>query len=269
MILLKFLSDDLQQAMAKVRTVGEKLLKAMSYPFLIAETELRSSVSIGVGLFTSPNASQEEALKQADIAMYEAKASGRNAMCFFDVKLHESLEKRMALETHLSKAIFKNQLKLYYQAQVNQSHNTTGAEVLLRWEHPQHGLVLPDDFIPLAEETGLILEIGDWVMRAACKQLKAWESNPLTQHLQISINVSGKQFNQPTFVEQVMHILKDCDINSSLLKFELTESLMMHNVTHAIQTMDRLRDVGIRFSIDDFGTGYSSLSYLRRLPISL
>ncbi len=182
--------------------------------------------------------------------------------------MQAALELRLTMESELRHALPDNQLKLYYQVQVDASNRLLGAEVLLRWAHPQRGLIPPDRFIPMAEDSGLILPIGDWVLRTACLQLKAWEHHPLTRNLMVAVNVSARQFRQPDFVERVCKVLEDTGANASRLKLELTESLVLHSVHETIERMEELKLLGIRFSMDDFGTGYSSLSYLKRLPLS-
>lgn len=267
-IMLEILSKDANQAALQAEALGNKILKASSHPFSIAGETLHCSLSIGISLFTIPMTTSEEMLKRADIAMYQAKSAGRNTMCFFDPKVHASLEKRQAILSELHQALPKNQLILYFQSQVDYERNVLGAEVLLRWEHPQRGLVPPADFIPLAEESGLIIPIGLWVLLTACTQLKIWAENPLTQHLTLAVNVSARQFGQSDFVELVCRVLEETGAKATLLKIELTESLVLQDITDTIKKMDALKLLGIRFSIDDFGTGHSSLSYLKRLPIS-
>jgi len=172
------------------------------------------------------------------------------------------------LESDLRGALEQDQFQLYYQLQIDNSGCVLGAEVLLRWLHPQHGFISPAQFIPIAEESGLILPIGEWVLHTACMQLKAWANNPLTKELQLAVNVSARQFRQPDFVEQLWKMLKQTGADPLLLKLELTESLVMHNVKETIEKMEELQLFGIRFSMDDFGTGYSSLSYLKKLPLT-
>lgn len=267
-IMLEILSKDARQAALHAEMLAQKILKSASEPFLINGKELHCTLSIGVSMFSIPSTSCEEMLKRADVAMYQAKSAGRNAISFYDPSLHHALEARLALLSELHHALSKNQLKLYYQAQVDSTYQIVGAEVLLRWQHPQRGLVAPDDFISLAEESGLIVPIGLWVLMTACTQLKLWEQSPATAHMAIAVNVSAKQFGQADFVEQVCAILDETGAKASLLKIELTESLVLLDVVKTIKKMESLKLLGIRFAIDDFGTGYSSLSYLKKLPIS-
>jgi diguanylate cyclase (GGDEF)-like protein/PAS domain S-box-containing protein len=267
-IMLEILSKDATQAALHAEMLAQKILKAASEPFLINGKELHCTLSIGVSMFSMPAISCEEMLKRADVAMYQAKSAGRNGISFYDPCLHHALEARLALLSELHHALPDDQLQLYYQAQVDSAYNIIGAEVLLRWQHPQRGLVSPDEFIALAEESGLIVPIGMWVLMTACMQLKLWELTPATAHMAIAVNVSAKQFGQTDFVEQVCAILDETGAKASLLKIELTESLMLVDTVKTIEKMQSLKLLGIRFSIDDFGTGYSSLSYLKKLPIS-
>ena len=267
-VMLEDLSEDTQQAAAAARDVGEKVLAAINQPFDLQGVEYHGSSSIGISLFRGGGIGMDDLLKHADTAMYQAKASGRNTLRFFDPAMQAQLEMRAALADDLRQALPRRQFKLYYQIQVNEQ-GVAGAEALLRWQHPERGLVLPMEFIPLAEETGLIVPIGAWVLQMACVQLKAWQTDPLTRHLQLAVNVSARQFRQPDFVEQVLDVLKKADVDPLRLglEFELTESLVLHDIDDSIGKMQALRNVGIRFSLDDFGTGQSSLSYLKRLPL--
>jgi EAL domain-containing protein (putative c-di-GMP-specific phosphodiesterase class I) len=206
-------------------------------------------------------------LQQADIAMYQAKAAGRNALRFFNPQMQATIMERATLKKELHLALAENQFRLYYQAQVYQDHQITGAEALIRWQHPERGLVSPDAFIPLAEESDLILLIGHWVLETACAQLKRWANHESTQHLQIAVNVSARQFHHPDFVNNVIYLINQAGINPTRLKLELTESMALDNLKEAIDKMNVLRKGGVRFSMDDFGTGYSSLSSLKKLPI--
>jgi diguanylate cyclase (GGDEF)-like protein/PAS domain S-box-containing protein len=266
-IMLEQLSKDFNQASVQATLIAEKILKTMYEPFLINKNEIHISLSIGLSIFTIPCSTSQEMLKWADTAMYQAKAAGRNTLRFFDPDLHATLERRMLMESELHLALSENQLELYYQAQVNQHNEVLGAEVLIRWNHPQQGMVQPNDFISIAEESGLILPIGNWVMLTACMQLKAWESHPATRELTLAVNVSAKQFGLPNFVELVCEVLEDSGARATHLKLELTESLMLHNIKDAAKKMEALKLLGIDISIDDFGTGHSSLSYLKKLPI--
>jgi EAL domain-containing protein (putative c-di-GMP-specific phosphodiesterase class I) len=199
--------------------------------------------------------------------MYDAKKAGRNTLRFFDPLMQEAITVRADMTRELRYAIAQQQFQLYYQIQVDHLGQALGAEALIRWVHPERGIISPFNFIPLAEETGLILPIGQWVLETACAQLKVWAQDAGTRELTISINVSAKQFNQPTFVKQVQTTVQKYAINTSLLKLELTESIIIEHLDHIIITMVALEALGIRFELDDFGTGYSSLQYLKQLPL--
>ncbi|WP_333872878.1 EAL domain-containing protein [Methylobacter sp.] len=267
-IILENLDKEDSQAATQAQAVGEKILNALNQPYLLNGDKHYTSASIGISLFINYDVTREEILKRADAAMYQAKSAGRNTLRLFDPDMQASLESRMTLEIELRHALAQNQFQLHYQIQVDNSGEIIGAEALLRWKHPQQGLMTPDRFIPLAEESGLILPIGDWVLRTACLQLKAWADNSATKDLQLAVNVSAYQFSQPGFVNQLCKILIETGANATRLKLELTESLLMHNITDTSEKMEALKPLGIRFSMDDFGTGYSSLRYLKTLPIT-
>ena len=219
-----------------------------------------------MGLFQGHD-SVEDLFKHADLALYQAKNTGRNGMRFFDPAMQAALDLRSALEAELREAIQSQQLRLYYQPQVDAARRVVGAEALVRWQHPQRGLVPPNDFIPLAEDTGLILPIGHWVLETACRQLHAWADDQRTRDLQVAVNVSARQFHQPEFVQQVLDVLRQTGAKPHLLKLELTESLLISDVDDVISKMGALKEMGVGFSLDDYGTGYSSLAYLSRLPL--
>jgi diguanylate cyclase (GGDEF)-like protein/PAS domain S-box-containing protein len=266
-LLLEGLSEERAQAAIQAKGVGEKVLEALNQPYSLEGNEFHSSSSIGVTLFADYQQNLDELLKQADTAMYEAKKAGRNTLRFFDPAMQEELETRAQLDAGLREALRKQEFRLYYQVQINQTGHVLGAEVLIRWMQPEQGLISPQQFIPLAEESGLIVPIGTWVLESACQQLKRWELNPLTRDLQLAVNVSGRQFRQPDFVNQVCEILNRTAINPLHLKLELTESIVLDNVADTIAKMQALRQIGVNFSMDDFGTGYSSLAYLTQLPL--
>jgi diguanylate cyclase (GGDEF)-like protein/PAS domain S-box-containing protein len=267
-LLLEGLSEDRAQAAAQARAVGEKVLDVLNQPYILDGNEFHSSSSVGITLFINYRLKLDELLKQADTAMYEAKRSGRNTLRFFDPVMQEELEGRAQLEVGLRDALRKQEFRLYYQMQVNQTGRILGAEVLLRWLHPEQGVISPLQFIPLAEETGLILPIGQWVLECACRQIKLWEADTHTRDLQLAVNVSGRQFRQPDFVAQVGDSIRRTAINPLRLKLELTESIVLDDVTDTIAKMHALKQVGVSFSMDDFGTGYSSLAYLTQLPLN-
>ena len=256
--------------------IAEKIRLSICKPYKLSiksdsrnknELAFHCTPSLGISIFKSNLTSHDEILKQADVAMYQAKAAGRNAIRFFDPAMQRAIEKNAAILAELHKAIDNSELKLYYQIQVDESKGIQGAEVLLRWCHPTRGMISPLDFIPLAEESGLIVPIGTWVLETACQQLKIWENKSNRKHWQISVNVSALQFQQGNFVEQVQRIIAINNINPKCLKLELTESMLLENIDITIEKMHKLNQLGIDFSMDDFGTGYSSLSCLKRLPL--
>jgi len=265
-IILEDLSQIPEIAAAQARTVGGKILTAIDQTFLLDGRECHTTSSMGITVFGNQNESTNEVLQQADIAMYQAKAAGRNAMFFFAPALQASVDARVALERDLRLAIRENQFALFYQPQLDRGL-LTGAEALLRWRHPSRGLVSPQEFVPLAEETGLIFPLGSWVLETACMQLAHWASRKEGEHLSIAVNVSAREFRQPKFVDHVLAALDRAGANPKKLKIELSESMFGENVEEVIAKMNKLKSHGITFSLEDFGTGYSSMTYLKRLPL--
>ena len=266
-VMLEELDSGLAEAARDTETVGEKILATLDQPYQLSAHEYRSTPSIGATLFGDGAQSMDDLLKQADIAMYQAKKAGRDTLRFFDPQMQQIVNSRALLEGELRKALEAHQFELYYQLQVDGSRHPIGAEALIRWVHPEHGLVSPAQFIPLAEETGLILPIGLWVLETACAQIAEWQRSELTRHLMLAVNVSPKQFRQQSFVAQVKSAVSHHGIDPKLLKLELTESLLIENIDETVTTMNALNEIGVQFSLDDFGTGYSSLQYLKRLPL--
>ena len=266
-LMLEDLSEDSQSAATQTETVGEKVLGTLNLTYQLGDYEYQNTPSIGVTLFKDRHDSIDELLRRADLAMYQAKAAGRNTMRFFDPEMQAAVTSRAAMEAGLREALAEKQFLLHYQAQVDATGCLTGSEALVRWQHPQRGLVSPAEFIPLAEETRLILPLGQWVLESACIQLALWATRSETAHLTVAVNVSAYQFHQSRFVDQVLAVLKDTGANPRLLKLELTESLLVSDVEAVIEKMVALKDAGVGCSLDDFGTGYSSLSYLKRLPL--
>lgn len=266
-VMLEDLSDVVDDAAAQAEVVGEKILFIINQPYQLGTNDYNTTPSIGVTLFKEHQSSIDDLLKQADIAMYQAKHEGRNRLRFFDQKMQDTINARVALEGELRKALEQRQFQLYYQIQVDSSYKPLGAEALIRWFHPERGMVSPFYFIPLAEDTELILPIGQWVLDTACAQLKTWQQEPLTRDLVLAVNVSARQFYQADFVSRVRTAINEYDIDPKLLKLELTESMLVKDIEDTIATMKALNEIGIRFSLDDFGTGYSSLQYLKRLPL--
>ena len=266
-VMLSELSTSTQEAAAMAQRIGEKILRGLSEPYLLRGHSHQGAVSIGATLFGASAQSAIELLRQADIAMYQVKARRGNALCFFDPKMQTAINDRAQLEADLRQALITQQLVLHYQPQATLQGDVIGAECLLRWQHPQRGMVPPGQFIAVAEESDLILHIGQWVLHSACTQLARWQEQPQWAHLQLSVNVSARQFRQSDFVHQVIETLQVTGARAHLLTLELTESLVLDNVEDAIDKMHQLRTKGVRFSVDDFGTGYSSLAYLTRLPL--
>lgn len=256
------------EAASGVETVVEKVLTVLRADYQLEDTPYQCSASIGVTLFRGDQAAgMDDIFKQAELAMYKAKATGRNSARFFDPTLESSLKERMSLERDLRVAVDTQQFLLHYQPQVSGNLSLTGVEALVRWQHPVRGMVSPADFIPLAEETGMILPLGHWVLETACQQLALWKNRPEMAHLTIAVNVSASQLHQDGFVEEVLAVVESTGANPQRLKLELTESQLVKNVQEIIEKMVSLKAEGIGFSLDDFGTGYSSLSYLKRLPL--
>ncbi len=266
-VLLEHLGQSREEGATRAQAIGTKVLAALNQTYRLGSDNYHSSASIGITLLGEQQEAVVEPFKRAELAMYQAKATGRNTLRLFEPKMQLAVSTRAAMEFGLRDAVQKNQLLLYYQAQVTGHGQITGVEVLLRWQDPRLGMVLPAEFIPLAETSGLILQIGSWVLETACKQLTLWASQPAMAHLSIAVNVSARQFHQDDFVDQVLATLARTGAKAQHLKLELTESLLVSNIEEVILKMTALRAKGVGFSLDDFGTGYSSLSHLKRLPL--
>jgi EAL domain-containing protein (putative c-di-GMP-specific phosphodiesterase class I) len=267
-ILLEAITVTAADAAIHSQKLAEKLIKSFKQPFKIDGHLYLSSPSIGITLFQGEQQTVDELLKQADLAMYQAKAAGRNTLRFYDPKMQTSVTNRVQLENDLREGLKKNEFILYYQPQFNHLNQCIGAEALVRWQHSAKGMVSPLEFIPLAEETLLIIPIGNWVLKTACETIVRWQTNAQLANISLAVNISINQFRQPDFVKQVRKIIKHSGVNPALLKLELTESLFAENIDDIIQKMTALKKLGIKFSLDDFGTGYSSLNYLKRLPLN-
>ncbi len=266
-VMLEELGNQLQDAVAQCESVGKKILATLNQPYQLAGHVYKNTPSIGITLINTHQEKVDDLLRRADLAMYQAKAAGRNTMCFFDPEMQSAVTARAALESDLGQAIQAAQFVLHYQAQVVRDGEIVGVEALVRWQHPLRGLVSPAEFIPLAEETGLILPLGRWVLETACQQIADWAGQAETAHLSVAVNVSALQVHQDDFVEQVLELLQRSGAPAQRLKLELTESLLLNDLDTVISKMMRLKAMGVGFSLDDFGTGYSSLSYLKRLPL--
>jgi diguanylate cyclase (GGDEF)-like protein len=266
-VLLEDLSATPVEAAKQAEVVGRQILEGLSKPYQLLNYQHHNSASIGITLLASPHDSVEELLKRADLAMYQAKAAGRNTLRFFDPVMQATLSHRALMEADLRDAIVNNQLVLYYQAQIAAGGQLQGAEALLRWLHPSRGLVPPLEFIGLAEDNGMILAIGNWVLQAACDQIAHWALVPAMEQLTVAVNVSARQFYDVDFVSTVLAALERSGANAHRLKLELTESMLARDMDDMIAKMSQLKELGVTFSLDDFGTGYSSLQYLKRLPL--
>ncbi|WP_426305751.1 EAL domain-containing protein [Acidovorax facilis] len=266
-VVLQGLHAEVDVAAAEAEAVAQKVLAALNEPYVVQNSEVHSTPSIGIALFRGVQLPVQELLQRADLAMYQAKAQGRNTLCFFDPAMQAAASARSALEGDMRQGILRNEFLLHYQPVVDEAGKVLGAEALVRWNHPQRGMVPPGDFIPLAEQTGLILALGRQVLTMACRQLALWTTAPHTADWTVAVNVSAQEFRQPGFADEVLSVLRDCGADPAHLKLELTESLLLHDVEDSILKMQALRTLGVGFSLDDFGTGYSSLSYLKRLPL--
>lgn len=266
-VMLQDLSEQPLEAAKQAESTGNKIRAILNQPYQLASHDYVSTPSIGAVLFSGQERTVDELLKNADIAMYQAKTSGRNALRFFDPQMQDAIAARFALENDLRKAVAGQQFELHYQLQVDSAYRASGAEALVRWLHPRRGLLTPAEFIPLAEETGLILPLGQWVLETACAQLRAWQRSPLAHGLVLSFNVSARQFFQANFAAQVRAAIAAHGIDPGLLKLELTEGVLVKDIEDTITIMKALGEIGVQLSLDNFGTGYSSLKYIKRLPL--
>lgn len=270
-VLLEGMSVEMERAGAQARTVGERMLMTLRQPYKLDQYSHHSTASIGIVLFSDARDDIGELLKRADMAMYEAKGAGRNTLRFFNPGMQAALSARMALENDLRQAVrqCEREFDLRYQPQIDRHGHVTGVEALVRWRHPTRGMVSPVEFIPLAEETGLVLALGQWVLEKACGQLLAWAGSPATEKIDVAVNVSARQFHHPQFVAQVLKLVDAAGIDARRLKLELTETSLLENVDDTIAKMNVLKTHGVSFALDDFGTGYSSLAYLKQLPLDM
>lgn len=265
-LLLKNLSTEDKTAASQAISLADEICNKLREPYNLKGHLHHSTPSIGLVLFNGSENS-DDLLRHSNSAMYQAKITGRNSIRFYDPDIQATIERRASLVDELRTALEKQQFRLYCQVQIRDNGKPIGAEILLRWEHPEKGVISPTDFIPLAEETGLIVPIGQWVLENACQHLSRWHSSSFLQSLVLAVNVSARQFRQTDFVQQVQNTILNSGADPALLKLELTESMVQENINDTIRKMLELRKIGLRFSMDDFGTGYSSLQYLRRLPL--
>lgn len=255
------------ESIDRVSILAQKLLAVVAEPYAVGDNELHVTPSIGISIFPDDGADAPTLLRNADTAMYHAKSVGRNNFQFFTRAMNDAVQERMTIENDLRRALEKGEFLLYYQPQVNcRTGAVTGMEALIRWQHPQRGLVSPDKFIPIAEETGLIVPIGEWVLREACRQAKVWHDQGQT-NLRMGVNLSARQFQQPDLFRQISSALRDSGLNNSCLELEITEGMLMEDPEDAAELLRALASLGIRLAIDDFGTGYSSLAYLKRFTL--
>lgn len=267
-VMVDDLSTDPQTATQKLRALADKVLATLREPFQVAGHQHHATSSIGVAAFLGQKDDVVELLKQADLAMYQAKSLGRNNVCFFDPELQARMGASAAISADLRVGLAEQQFVVYYQPQVNRQGVVIGVEALVRWRHPVRGLVMPGEFIPVAEDTGMILPLGQWVMEKVCHQLAVWANSPQTAHLCAAVNVSVPQFRHPNFVDMVVDAIETAGIAPNRLKLELTESLLADRMEITIQKMGLLKSLGVTLALDDFGVGYSSLSMLKRLPLN-
>ncbi len=265
-VMLEGLDKDIITAVNTTEQTCEKLLAHLNVPYKVGTRNSVISASIGITMFSKESVASE-LLQQSDLAMYQAKTMGRNRIRFFEPYMQKAMDEHVQIESDIKDALSNNLFELHYQLQVDSDQNTLGVEALLRLNHPERGYIPPMQYIPIAEETGLILHIGHWVLETACAQLKKWEDNEKTQHLTMAVNVSAVEFKQGSFVTNIVPVIERFDINTSLLKFELTETMLVEDIDDIINKMTLLKEIGVQFSLDDFGTGYSSLQYLDKLPI--
>ena len=268
-VLFEELDADEEQAVGKAERSVLKILQLLSTPYVLKAHLHHLTPSIGVTLFRDGDDSAETLMKKADLSMYQAKAAGRGTFRFFDPAMQAEAERRMHLEAELRVGLEHSQFLLAYQPIVDVHGGVIAVEALLRWSHPDHGMVSPGEFIPVAEASGLIIPLGNWVLRTACEQLASWKGVPLRADWRVAVNVSVRQFHQEGFVDTVLRILRETGAAGERLRLEITESMLLDNLDETITKMSALRAEGVSFSLDDFGTGYSSLNYLKKLPLSV
>jgi EAL domain-containing protein (putative c-di-GMP-specific phosphodiesterase class I) len=264
--MLENLSETTEEAANQAKAIAESILESIAEPYRLGDRDCVSTASIGITVFGDHQFSTSEILQQADIAMYQAKAAGRNTIHFFAPALQAAVNARASLEDEIRQGIKEKRFSLWYQPQVKNGR-IIGAEALLRWNHPQRGVLPPSEFISLAEETGLIVPLGRWVLEMACRQAAAWADRAGRSPIPIAVNVSARQFRQTDFVKHVLESIELAGVAPENIKLEITESMLLDNLEETVAVMTSLKSHGLRFSLDDFGTGYSSLAYLKRLPL--
>lgn len=267
-LLMQQLDEQPELAVQQAQRMGEKVLATLAQTFVLDGVSYENSASLGIALFCGGEVDAHELLKRADLAMYQAKSLGRGTMRFYDPEIQACINARALLESAIRDGLENGEFVLYHQPQLDVTGRCVGVEALIRWNHPQRGLVSPGEFIPVAEETGLIIALGRWVLEEACRTLRRWQDESRYAGLWMAVNVSARQFYQADFVQNVCNIVHTSGINPEQLKLEITESMLLGDIEQAIATMLQLREHGIRFSLDDFGTGYSSFNYVKRLPLA-
>ena len=267
-VLVQDLSDSFDAATLQAKALGVKLLSALNRPYFLEDKEHECSGSIGIALFGKKKEPVDDLLKRADMAQYQAKTGGGDSIRFFEFEMQSRADARRTLEAELRQAVREEQFRLHYQAQVDQRGMLRGFEALLRWDHPERGLLLPGDFIIYAEEHGIIEEIGLWVLKAACLQLASWSRNPKTSSLSMAINISAREFSNPEFVSSVQTIITETKVDATRLVLEFTERIMFNLMDETLEKMMELKACGLSFALDDFGVGFSSLTCLKGLPVS-
>jgi predicted signal transduction protein with EAL and GGDEF domain len=265
--MLEALSEDNTEAVVQTKTVAEKILADLKQPYNLLGYDYRSSGSVGITLFNGNSGAVEDLLKRADLALYRAKAAGRGILRFFDPEMQAAVTARAVLESDLRRGIEEGQFVLHYQPQMDDKGRLIGAEALVRWQHPDRGLLLPEEFIPFAEEKGLIEPLGQWVLEAVCAQLVAWSTSPDTADLILAMNLSAHQFCHPEFAKRMLAVIHDTGADPKKLLLEFTESVMLGHLEETLSKMRALKTHGVRFALDDVGVGYSSLAYLKYLPL--
>lgn len=266
-VILENLSEDMEDALNHARSIGEKIAASLNQPFVLAGHDYLGSASIGATIFGRTHETPQELLKRADLAMYSAKRAGRNALRFFDPAMQATVTARAVLERELRQALAESQFECHFQPQIDDAGHIPGAEVLLRWQHPQHGLLSPPAFIRLAEETGMLATIGRWVLETACTQLKTWQHNRPDQRLCLAVNIGARQFRHPDFVAHLRAVLENTAIDPGRLTLEFKEKTVLADFDESLVKMAALKNLGVRLAIDDFGMGSSSLSQLTQLPL--
>lgn len=266
-ILIDTYKTNKREALCNLEVIVKKILFELQKPYIVSQYDFHLSASIGIAFFNNDNHCADELMKYADSAMYNAKSNGRNTFNFFDPKLQSLIEEKIKLINDLRKAIKEHAFHLNYQPQISSDTKIVGVEALVRWKHPESGMISPAAFIPAAEESGLIVPLGEWILEEAVKQIKLWETDAVKKHWHISVNISYRQFEKDDFTQSAQKILEKHSVKAEMLRLELTESLLIKNTSEALNKLHKLKQMGFSISIDDFGTGYSSLSYLKELPI--